>query len=71
MLGKSRCDILGERMAERVGDLGERVGELGERVGDGFFFNRFSTLSSEVRLKSPAPLASAKVSAEWSMTRKE
>ena len=36
-----------------------------------FFFNRFSTLSSEVRLKSPAPLASAKVSAEWSMTRKE
>ena len=61
----------------RVGDLGERVRDLGERVRDlgasgrRFFFNRFSTLSSEVRLKSPAPLASAKVSAERSMTQKD
>ena len=44
MLGKSRCDILGESMAERVGDLGERVGDMGERVGDGFFFKSFLNL---------------------------
>ena len=71
MLGKSRCDILGESMAERVGDLGERVGELGERVGDGFFSNIFLNLElgGEIEISRAVGLCEAICRVEYDAKR--